>query len=70
MTASLSLWLDGLSSVQLALVCCLFFIAITLIGIALIHPLMRRLIHVTRLRLPKGRRVERKFQSIICPPAC
>ena len=45
MTTSLSSWLDGLLSVQLAFVCCLFFIAITLIGIVLIHPLMLRLIH-------------------------
>jgi NMT1-like family len=48
MPTSLSSWLDGLSPVQLALVCCLFFIAITLIGIVLIHPLMRRLIHGER----------------------
>jgi hypothetical protein len=48
MTTSLTSWLDGLSSIQLALVCCLFFIAITLIGIVLIHPLMRRLIHGER----------------------
>src|SRR5258708_23698301 len=48
MTTSLTSWLDGLSSVQLALVCCLFFIAITLMGIVLIHPLMTRLIHGER----------------------
>jgi hypothetical protein len=48
MTTSLTSWLDGLSSVQLALVCRLFFIAITLVGIVLIHPLMRRLIHGER----------------------
>jgi hypothetical protein len=48
MTTSLTPWLHGLSSVQLALVCCAFFIAITLVGIVLIHPLMRRLIHGER----------------------
>ncbi len=48
MTTSLTSWLNGLSSVQLALVCCAFFIAITLIGIVLIHPLMKRLIHGER----------------------
>jgi hypothetical protein len=47
-TTSLTSWLDGLSAIQLALVCCAFFVAITLIGILLIHPLMRRLIHGER----------------------
>jgi hypothetical protein len=48
MIASLTSWLDGLSAGQLALVCCAFFVAVTLIGIVLIHPLMRRLIHAER----------------------
>lgn len=48
MTASLTSWLDSLSASELALVCCAFFIAITLIGVVLIHPLMRRLIHGER----------------------
>jgi hypothetical protein len=48
MTASLTSWLDSLSAGELALVCCAFFVAITLIGIVLIHPLMRRLIHGER----------------------
>jgi Protein of unknown function (DUF4239) len=48
MIASLTSWLDSLSAIQLAVVCCAFFIAITLIGIFLIHPVMRRLIHAER----------------------
>src|SRR5215467_1536289 len=38
-------WLDRLSAGQLALVYCLFFIGITWLGIALIHPIMRHLLH-------------------------
>jgi hypothetical protein len=48
MTACLISWLNSLSAVELALVFCGFFVAITLIGIVLIHPLMRRLIHGER----------------------
>jgi len=48
MTASLTSWLDSLSAGELALVCCAAFVAITLIGVVLIHPLMRRLIHGER----------------------
>ena len=48
MTASLTSWLDSLSALQLAVVCCAFFVAITLLGIVLIHPLMRRWIHGER----------------------
>lgn len=45
MTASLTAWLNSLSAVRLALVFCGFFIAVTLLGILLVHPLMRRAIH-------------------------
>jgi hypothetical protein len=38
-------WLDKMSAGQLALVFCLFFIGITWLGIVLIHPVMRRLLH-------------------------
>ena len=41
-------WLNSLSAAELALVFCAFFIFITLIGIVLIHPIMRRLIHGER----------------------
>jgi hypothetical protein len=45
MTQWLVTWLNGLSAVGLALVFCLFYIAIALLGIALIHPHMRRVVH-------------------------
>ena len=38
-------WLDGLSAGELALVFCAFFVGITWLGILLVHPLMRRLLH-------------------------
>jgi hypothetical protein len=38
-------WLDQLSAAQLALVFCTFFIGITWLGILVVHPLMRRLLH-------------------------
>ena len=38
-------WLDRLSAGELALVCCAFFVGITWLGILLVHPLMRRLLH-------------------------
>ena len=38
-------WLDRLSAGQLALVFCAFFVGITWLGILLVHPLMRRLLH-------------------------
>jgi hypothetical protein len=41
-------WLNSLPAWALALVSCAFFLSITLIGIVLIHPLMRRLIHSER----------------------
>ena len=41
----LSETLDRLSAGQLALVICGFFIGITWLGIALVHPLMRRVLH-------------------------
>ena len=44
----LSSWLNGLSALELALTFCAFFIFITLIGVFLIHPVMRRLIHGER----------------------
>jgi hypothetical protein len=38
-------WLDQLTAGQLALVFCAFFVGITWLGILLVHPLMRRLLH-------------------------
>jgi len=38
-------WFDRLSAGQLALVFCAFFVGITWLGILLVHPLMRRLLH-------------------------
>jgi len=38
-------WLDQLSAGELALVFCAFFVGITWLGILLVHPLMRRLLH-------------------------
>ncbi len=45
MSEPLTSWLNSLSASELALVSCGFFILITLVGIVLIHPLMRRWIH-------------------------
>jgi hypothetical protein len=44
----LTSWLNGLPAWALALVLCTFFLTITLVGIVLIHPLMRRAIHSER----------------------
>jgi Protein of unknown function (DUF4239) len=41
-------WLNSLSASELALVFCAFFLTITLIGILLVHPFMRRWIHGER----------------------
>jgi Protein of unknown function (DUF4239) len=41
----LSIWLDGLPAVEAALLFCAFFIGITWVGILLVHPLMRRVLH-------------------------
>jgi hypothetical protein len=41
-------WLDRLSAGQLALVFCVHFVGITWLGILLVHPLMRRLLHRNR----------------------
>ena len=38
-------WLDRLSAVQLALVFCAFFVGVTWLGILVVHPLMRRVLH-------------------------
>ena len=38
-------WLGRLSAGQLALVSCAFFMAITWLGILLVHPVMRRVLH-------------------------
>jgi Protein of unknown function (DUF4239) len=48
MSERLTSWLNSLSAPELALVSCGFFILITLLGIVLIHPLMRRWIHGER----------------------
>jgi hypothetical protein len=45
MSAALIGWLETLPGLELALIICGFLIAVTLIGIVLVHPLMRRLIH-------------------------
>ena len=44
----LTTWLNSLPAWALALVLCAFFLTITLAGIVLIHPLMRRAIHSER----------------------
>ena len=38
-------WIDRLSAGQLALFFCAFFVGITWLGILLVHPLMRRVLH-------------------------
>jgi hypothetical protein len=38
-------WLERLSAGQLALLFCAFFVGITWLGILLVHPLMRRVLH-------------------------
>jgi hypothetical protein len=45
MSERLTPWLNSLSAPELALVACGFFILITLLGVVLIHPLMRGWIH-------------------------
>jgi hypothetical protein len=44
----LTAWLNSLPAWALALLLCAFYLSITLIGIILIHPLMRRMIHSER----------------------
>src|SRR5215468_2157185 len=41
-------WLNSLTAIELALVFCGLFFAITLIGIALFHPHIRRAVHGKR----------------------
>src|SRR5215469_12371627 len=48
MTRWLAPWLNGLTALELALVFCAFYIVITLLGIVLFHPLMRRMVHGKR----------------------
>ena len=48
MIENLTSWLNSLPAWALALVLCGFFLSITLVGIILIHPLMRRAIHSER----------------------
>src|SRR5262245_46678687 len=38
-------WLDSLTAAQLALVICGSFLVLSLIGVALVHPHMRRAVH-------------------------
>jgi len=45
MTRWLVTLLNSLTAVELALIFCTFYIVITLAGIALVHPLMRRMVH-------------------------
>src|SRR6516162_6220787 len=40
-----SAWVESLSAVQLALVICAFFVGVTWLGILVVHPLMRRVLH-------------------------
>lgn len=44
----LTSWLNSLPAWALAIVLCAFFLSTTLIGIVLVHPLMRRMIHSER----------------------
>ena len=48
MTRLLIAWLHGLNAVELALVFCCFFVVISFIGIALVHPYIRGLVHGKR----------------------
>ena len=48
MRRSLLAWLNSLTAVELGLVFCGFFFLITLIGIALFHPHIRRVVHSKR----------------------
>jgi hypothetical protein len=48
MAEILTSWLNDLPPSALALVLCASFLVITLAGIVLVHPLMRRMIHSTR----------------------
>ena len=41
-------WLNGVAALELALVFCAFYIVITLLGIVLVHPHMRRMVHGKR----------------------
>src|SRR6516162_1541485 len=41
-------WLNSLTAAELALVFCAFFLVITLVGIALVHPHMRKAVHGKR----------------------
>src|SRR5215469_8313581 len=48
MMRSLSAWLSSLTAAELALVFCCFFIIISFIGIAVVHPPIRRIVHSKR----------------------
>jgi uncharacterized protein len=48
MTQWLVPWLNSLTALELALVFCVFYIVITLLGIVLVHPHMRRMVHGRR----------------------
>jgi hypothetical protein len=48
MIETLVSWLNSLPAWQLALVLCALYLVVTLVGIVLIHPLMRRLSHSAR----------------------
>jgi TRAP transporter TAXI family solute receptor len=48
MSRWLAPWLNGLTALELALVFCAFYIVITLLGVFLVQPLMRRTVHGTR----------------------
>ena len=48
MTQWLSAWLNSLTAAELALVFCCFFIVISFIGIAVLHPPIRRMVHAKR----------------------
>jgi hypothetical protein len=48
MMERLAPWLNGLTATQLALVFCSFFLAVTLLGVVLVHPFIRQAVHGKR----------------------
>src|SRR5215475_5233409 len=48
MTRWLSAWLHSLNAAELALVFCSVFIVISFVGIAVVHPFIRRMVHGKR----------------------
>jgi uncharacterized protein len=48
MTRWLSTWLNSLTAAELALIFCCFFVIISFVGIAIVHPSIRRMVHGKR----------------------